>query len=254
MAIQLFRVVDVETCGYEDDGPGDLVELGWTDVTFVNGALSKLDIPQSRLFKPVRPICNMGRSIHQISNHGISHAPARDLNEFLHKLPKADAYVAHNKEFEIKILPEIADATWICTYRAAVSLLPDARSHSNQYLRFEMNSLETLKIPERAGLPVHRAGPDSLVTAANLAMLVKYASLERMVEISNTTQPVKYIRFGEHKGKTFTDQTVPSSYLTWIASKDTFDPSITLSAKNELERRRSVTGPGMANLFSGPGV
>ena len=57
-------------------------------------------------------------------------------NAVVRSIVDTDLFVAHNADFEQSFLPEFAAVPWVCTFRAALRLVPDATSHSNQALRY----------------------------------------------------------------------------------------------------------------------
>lgn len=64
--------------------------------------------------------------------------------------------VAHNAQFDRSMIPETG-RPWICSYRPARHLWPDAQGHSNQVLRYWLD----LRVDAQAA---HSAAGDTLVT------------------------------------------------------------------------------------------
>ena len=93
---------------------------------------------------------------------------------------RPEVLVAHNCAFERMFLEATLPASlpWICTYKAALHVSPEAPRHSNQVLRYRRN----LKLDPALAMLPHRAGPDAYVTAHLLTKLLGLASAEQMVQ------------------------------------------------------------------------
>lgn len=88
------------------------------------------------------------------------------LKNVIGRFKGADAYVAHNCDFERSFLGNYLDpATWICTYKCALRAWPDLTSHSNQALRYTLGLVNPHGI-DRTTLNSHRALSDAIVTSA----------------------------------------------------------------------------------------
>ncbi len=157
--------------------------------------------------------------------------------------------VAHNAKFDSEFLPEVfREIPWICTYRCALALFPDAERHSNQSLRYELD-LDVSDMPEEAGGLAHRALYDAWVTRALLLELMQTVSLRIKIEpghnlaqdclhelIRITSEPIllKTVRFGKHSGQEWSE--VPTTYLHWITGQD-FDEDVLHTANHYLRKR-----------------
>ncbi|WP_275183708.1 exodeoxyribonuclease X, partial [Citrobacter freundii] len=125
----MLRVIDTETTGLEG-GPETVVEIASVDI--VDGVICN---PMSDLVKPGVAIGFEAMAIHHITEDMVEGAPL--LSEVIGRYLGADAYVAHNAKFDKAKLPAM-NAPWICTAKLARSLLPEHKSHSNQYLRYSL--------------------------------------------------------------------------------------------------------------------
>lgn len=204
----LLRVIDTETTGLEG-GPETVVEIASVDI--VDGVICH---PMSDLVKPGVAIGFEAMAIHHITEDMVEGAPL--LSEVIGRYLGADAYVAHNAKFDKSKLPQI-DAPWICTAKLARSLLPEHKSHSNQYLRYSLGLKP--EVPE--GLYAHRALYDCYVTAELLLYMGRQAkwTMGEMRAISNNPSLLHALRFGKHKGVPFAElaKTEPG-YLRWLVS------------------------------------
>jgi exodeoxyribonuclease X len=141
--------------------------------------------------------------------------------------------VAHNSAFEQQfITPTITDALpWICTYKVALRIWPDAPRHTNQVLRYWLG----LKLPAEHAMPPHRAGPDAWVTANLLAAMMPLASVEDMIAWTLEPKLMPNIPFGKHRGMAWSE--APQDYLNWMVRQTDMDQDAIWNAKRELARR-----------------
>ena len=106
------------------------------------------------------------------------------------------AFAAHNAKFEQQWCAALTGGTpWICTYRCALRVWPDAPNHQNNTLRY------WLKLPadRRRAEPTHRAGPDAYVTAYLLKALLNSASVEQLIHWSAEPALLARCTFGKHR-------------------------------------------------------
>jgi exodeoxyribonuclease X len=151
----------------------------------------------------------------------------------------AQAYVAHKAEFEQAFLGEHlgGEALWVCTWKCALRVWPDALSHSNQSLRYRLGLVNPFGI-DRATLVAHRALSDAIVTAAVFVELTKRAKWSDLVHWS--AEPALYTRLplGMYRRKRFDE--VPEDYLRWIVEgRNELREEIKASAVYWLQKRAS---------------
>jgi exodeoxyribonuclease X len=221
----MLRVIDTETTSIE----GGVVEIASVDI--VDGIICN---PMSDLVKPTEPISFEAMAIHHITEDMIADAPA--IDDVIDRYQGADAYVAHNAKFDKSKLPQIT-APWICTLKLARSLYPEHPSHSNQYLRYSLGLKPYL--PE--GLYAHRALYDCYVTAELLMFMGRAAqwTMRQMREISNEPSLMYAMRFGKHKGRTFSDIAIEDpGYLRWLLGTTDLDEDIRFTAEHWLGRKK----------------
>ena len=145
------------------------------------------------------------------------------------------AYAAHNAKFERQwITDEMTGAApWICTYKCALRLWPDAPSHSNMALRYwrKPEGLDRA-VADRA----HRAYPDAYVTAFLLRDMLELAPLEQLIAWTNQPALLAKIPFGALRGQPWS--AADEGLLRWILNKD-FSEDIHFTARAELAKRRT---------------
>jgi exodeoxyribonuclease X len=78
---------------------------------------------QSTLVRPGIPVPPESSAVHHLIDEDLAGAPP-----LMELFKDADAYVAHNADFERSFLgPLLGDATWVCTYKAALRIWPTCR-------------------------------------------------------------------------------------------------------------------------------
>lgn len=236
---RIIRVVDLETTGL---APPDAApcEVGAVDIReHCDLAPWKIDsVSYSLLCNPSRPIPPEISAIHHIVDEDVSDAPfwpsvieqvsARDDG-----MLSPQVFAAHNAKFERQWFTDevTGGKPWICTYKCAVRLWPDAPSHGNQALRYW---LKPNGLDREIAAVAHRAFPDAYVTAFLLLEMLKKESVETLIEWTSKPILLSTIRFGKHAGKKFAE--LPTDYLQWMTRQD-FDEDVAFTVKAELKRR-----------------
>jgi exodeoxyribonuclease X len=193
---------------------------------------------QSTLVRPGIPVPPESSAVHHLIDEDLAGAPP--LMEVFELFKDADAYVAHNADFERSFLgPLLGDATWVCTYKAALRIWPDLPAHNSQALRYRLGLVNPFSIDRRTLSP-HRALSDAIVTAAVFTEVLKHAKWGDLVQWSSEAALLSVLRFGKHRGERF--DTVPADYLEWLAG-GTHDmrEQVRFSARYWLGRRTAET-------------
>lgn len=240
----LLRVVDIETTGMAPP-MAEVIELGWQDV--LDGQLH--GPPRSSLFSPERPSPPEVLAVHHIlpaQLEGRSRfvpIQADVTMTLMGPHQPVTAYVAHNAEFERQFLadwtaPDYQEPTpgWICTYRGALRVWPDAPSHGNQALMYWLGLHEELE--EAARHPPHRAGPDAHVTAAILCRLLREASLEDLIRWTDEPRLLPRCPIGKFRGRPWSE--VEGGFLSWMLRQPDMEEDYRWNARRELDRRRGA--------------
>lgn len=215
-------VLDVETTGLDPE-KHRVVELAAVPVY----PDRPITIRRSTLVDPEMTIPPEARGIHHISDDDVKGKPL--LEDALLEVTKGyRTFVpaAHNKDFDSKFLPGL-EGEWICTWRCAKHIWPEAPSHSNQTLRYW---LELFSEPAHNAMPPHRAGPDAWVTAHILKRMLEGRTAEDLLALTKAPILLRTVHFGKHRGEDWSK--VPKDYLRWILNGRDFDPDVVHTAKH----------------------
>lgn len=191
----------------------------------------------SHLCNPGIPIPPKASAVHHILDCDVAGRPSVEdvIEDF-----GADAYIAHNASFEKSFLDRLLGSpTWICTYRVALRVWPDAPGHSNQVLRYWLGHVYPFGLPRKDNDP-HRALSDCYTTGAIFADLVKkQVRWSDMVKWSSEPALQSVIRFGKkHRGQRY--DAVPADYLDWIVNQSDMDEDTKFSAQYWLNKRATT--------------
>jgi exodeoxyribonuclease X len=214
-------VIDTETTGL-DPNSASILELGVVKLpgfeTF------------TRIVKPEHEIEIQAMAAHHITEDMVKKGSSLEEAIKFSKISKEKFICAHNAAFDSGFLK--IDKPWICTYRCARHLWPEAPAYSNQVLRYWLRIEEQLYSGEGAKimqLPPHRALPDAWVTAHILYKMLTDNKPEKLVELTKTPIMIKTINFGKYKGTLF--EKVPRDYLAWMLRQKDFDSDSVYTAK-----------------------
>lgn len=239
-----FRVLDIETTGLDPDEGAEVIELGWTDYEALNGRLVETNSILCRSERPcppdvlaihhILPEDQVGCDLFDVARAEVRMVMAGDFGhvEFL---------VAHNAAFEQKFLSTLTNPEfqspppkWICTMKCAMRIWPDAPSFGNQALRYFLG----LNADRKRADPVHRAGPDSYVTALLLARLLEKTAIKDLVRWTAEPSLMPTCPIGKFRGKKWPE--VETGFLQWMLAQASMEPDLKWNAKRELDRRREV--------------
>jgi exodeoxyribonuclease X len=222
------RCIDFETTGIPTDADPDhaIVEIGMCDVNAIVGLPAVLSETVSVLCDPGRPIPHEAMAVHHITDDMVAGATGS-----IDVLGSPDYFAAHNADYEQKFFG--TGRPFICTWKVALRLWPEASSHGLQFLRYHLGLAPR---PEEC-VPPHRAGPDAYLCAVLMERILEdgRASLDDMVRWSSGPALLPRITFGKHKGSKWED--APTDYLDWIVNKSDMDRDVKANAKHHLKAR-----------------
>lgn len=205
-----YWVVDSETTGIGDEDKACEVAGFYCED---NRILSHYET----LVNPGIPIPAIASGIHHITDAMVQGAP--DIHDAMAPFfdEEFDFVVAHNAEFDKRMM-DFGECPWVCTWKLANVVYPDAPSYKNQALRYWLG----LPDPEYAKMSfAHRGLYDSEVTTHLFQNLLSKAvsdePVEKMIDISNRPLLLRKVGFGKHAGMQWSE--VPRSYLDFILHK-----------------------------------
>ncbi|MGH6725121.1 MAG: DNA polymerase III subunit epsilon [Pseudolabrys sp.] len=237
----IIRVIDLETTGFTAP-EAKVCEIGWIDL--VSTTLDLAGKPagwriagphRGELVNPGIPIPPITSAVHHLIDEDVASARTWEMvcADFFPPSDPVVAYAAHNIKMERQWITDdlMGGIPWVCSYKAALRVWPDAPSHSNQALRYWRRPAG---LSRELAAGAHRAAPDAYVTAHLLLDLLETASLDQLIEWSS--QPVLLVRchIGKERGKLWAD--IESGFLRWLLDKD-FDEDVKFTARHHLELR-----------------
>ena len=239
------RVIDLETTG-NSFTDGGVVEIGWQDVALdgEDGWVLR-GPPQARLVNPGNPISAATSAIHHIIDEDVAAAPSGQAvaGDILRAVPGPAplALVAHRAAFEQRWCTRALTGgmPWICTWKTALRIWPEAPGHSNQGLRYWRRPSG---LDRALGLPAHRAGPDAYVTAFHLRDMLAAASPEQLIEWSAQPGLLSRVPYGRLRGRRVRD--LADEDLDALLASERPDGDLGFTAAQERGRRsEAVAGP-----------
>lgn len=193
----------------------------------------------SSLVRPPIPIPAETSAVHHIIDADVMGAvpweqESNRLSELLAE-PGAIA-VAHNAQYERDVLSKTAlpSVPWLCTYKAALRIWPDAPGHSNETLRYWLGHGTGRSSRQEP----HSALHDAQVTAGILRELWGKASLGDMIKWADEPALLPRCPIGDWRGYVWSD--VEESFLYWILKKKgSMRPDVVFCAQTEIDRRET---------------
>jgi exodeoxyribonuclease X len=237
----LIRCYDSETTGI-DPRLDRICEVGVVDLKFIQVEEGKIERGEiwSSLVDPGRPISPEASGVHDVTDEMVAGKPK--IASLLDRLQAGppDAYCAHNAKFDAQFFKP-ANIPWLCTYKLALRLWPEAPSHKLNALRYWLKL--RLAPPSNVTQRTHSALYDAYICAAILRRVAMAGvSFDNMLMVSSEPALLPRLTFGEHAMKPIAE--VPSDYLSWILKKGGgskgFDEDVLSTAMRELKRRRDA--------------
>lgn len=239
------RVIDLETTGVHP--PAAICELGYCDLVVEKNPSTgeaewQIRDGRETLVNPGIAIPPETSAIHHIVDEDVANSPP--FLDFIDAIRQRNAdeellFCAHNCNFEQAWLTAkvVGDVRWICTYKCALRVWPEAPNFQNQTLRYY---LKPEGLDRKIASVSHRAYPDAYVTAHILRELLRYATVDQLVKWTSEPALLVRCRFGKHKGKLWTE--IESSYLEWILRAD-FEEDVVFTATYVLQQRKASELP-----------
>jgi len=246
----VFAVMDLETTGFDPETEAP-VEVAVTSLQVGAPEECQIIALGSDLIDPGRPIPPEARAVHHLSDADVR--GKIDLDTALKQWPmlnvrgmRDDQYVpvAHNARFDAAFWTGVdpQEDGWLCTYRLASHLWPNAPGHGNQVLRYWLDL--DAEMVFALTMPPHRALPDTYVTAHLLRAILEAApdsidTVEALHALGWAPIEQSTCRFGKHRGTPWAE--VPMDYLRWMRRQgaDQWDADVWHTVALQWERRKS---------------
>lgn len=228
----MIRVIDIESTGLDPKSDA-IIEIASVDMIKGGGITN----PMQTFVAPGRIIPASASAIHHILDADVVGAPT--LAEAIERFRGADAYVAHQAEFERSFLEAsgIASVPWLCTFKCALRVWPEFEAHNNQFLRYQLGLSEPFGM-RREDIHPHRAASDVIVTAAIFEKLLAAAKWSDLMAWSQEPALHTRLHFGKHRGQRY--DAVDPSYLDWVLRQKDMDAGVLHSAKHWLAQKEGV--------------
>jgi exodeoxyribonuclease X len=238
----LFRVFDTETTGLDVE-TAKIVEIGACDVWHLHpadappGFADFVQSPsQAWLCNPGIPIPPEAKAVHHIIDSDVAIAPLASTVIARLVPNEPTVFVAHNAKYDRPILEREglpAGEAWLCTYRLAMHVWPEAPSYKNEVLRYWLG-FDELPRHTRIGQSVpHRAAHDSAVTALLLREALtrimvdrKLCDVEALIKWAESPVVLKgNLGFGKYFDKTWAHVAqMDASYFDWMIKQEDREP------------------------------
>lgn len=240
---ETFVVVDLEATSRE---PTEAHIVEWAAVVIQPPwfGQEKPATVHTGLVRPPIPIPPETSAVHHIIDADVSYAPHwLDEGAKLFDLLAPDGViaVAHNADYERTILarelPPLPALRWLCSYKAALRVWPDAPGHSNETLRYFLKLQHgPYTLGRGARQMPHSAAHDAIVTALLLAELQRAGtSIEDMLAWTEQPAMLPTCPLGDWRGHKWAD--VDEGFLLWIMRKIHDREDVRFCAQAELDRR-----------------
>ena len=229
------HVIDVETTGL-DPKADRIVEIAAVTVALdPRPHVEALSL--DTLVNPGIPIGPLSRAVHHIGDEMVADSPRYELLvPRLGELARSGPFAAHRAAFDRAFTG--SRRPWICTFRLARHLWPEAPSHANQVLRYYLGLEVEECLAGEGGIVPHRAAGDALVSAALLIRELEQAPEDTdlpqwALELSARPVLLPFATFGKHRGERWSN--VPLDYIEYMARQPLDDEDLVHTLRSALE-------------------
>lgn len=234
-----FAIVDVETTGVDPD-VDKIVEIA-----ILRRRAGKFEAFHS-LVNPGFPIPPTASAVHHIVDEDVADKPRiEDLQDAILDALDGSIPVAFNAAFDALFVDPAAGVKpepkeWICAFRLARHMFPEAPGYSNQTLRYWLKTK-----PQSMGLGAHRAIDDCYVTLESFVHMLRLCqergqtTLDQVLAQANEPLISTTCPFHKYQDVPWTE--VPQDYIEWtLRERDDIDEDMRITLQRELQRRESL--------------
>jgi len=194
----------------------------------------------SSLCKSSKKVDTAAMSVHHITNEMLKDASSCIQSSAYTYLQDNNTdeniLIGHNINFEIKMLEKeefISQFQIIDTLKCVKSLIPECEIFQLQYLRYELLLYKDEKSMAEAldiKLNAHRALSDALHTRLLYEVLLQYATLSQLIEISAAPVLMQKFLFGKYSGR-YIEEVIDMdpSYIQWVLNLEDIDEDLAYS-------------------------
>ena len=231
--------VDIETTGLEEKDRICEIAAMFDE----NSEVKSL----SSLCKSGKKIGNEAMSLHHITNEMVKESPSCKESSAYTALEENNSsenvLIAHNLGFTLGMLEKEgfkSQMQCVDTFRCTKALIPECEVFNLQFLRYELQLYKEEKIAaEELGIKisVHRALSDAFHIRLLYGLLLEYATLSELIEISSKPILIQKFSFGKYSGRYIEEiAQIDRGYLEWMAHNfDGIDEDLLYSIKTYLE-------------------
>lgn len=240
--------IDFETTG-KDATTAHPIEMAVVSTRTGGACCSLLALPPGEVVPPE------ASAIHHIIDEDLLGAPTlEDIAGVTKRAYGGAVLVAHNAEYEAAIIDRMwggQPVRWVCTYKVALVMYPDAPSHSNEGLRY------FLRVGDRgrsSGMASHSALHDAQITALlfehmlaeqrarmeesaefRAASVSREDVIEWMLQVSREPAKLPTCPIGKERGKKWAD--VDAGFMSWCLRQPDMREDVKHACREELGRR-----------------
>lgn len=216
-------IIDTETTGFNEP---EVIELAWECLTSGQRFQCR--------YEPTKEVEFGAIATHHIRTSDLlGEKPSCEVNS---DIPSECRYfIAHNADFDWKMLGSPANIKRICTEAIARKLWPDSDSFKLTSLILQLYGTgdDMMYLVRNA----HGAANDVLMCAMLLGKILEKSGLSRddvetLWRFSEDCRIPDVFTFGKHKGEAIGD--VPASYLQWFQKQPEIDPYLRIAIERAL--------------------
>jgi len=196
----------------------------------------------SSLCKSSKKVKNEAMALHHITNEMLEDQVSIEKTLAYKKLQEHNlednVLISHNISFDLGMLEKEGFTSYyqcIDTLRCVKALIPECEQFSLQYLRYELllyKDEENLCEAMACEIQAHRALSDALHTKLLYEVLLQYATLSQLIEISSKPVLMQKLLFGKYSGRYIEEiMELDPSYLHWLLSLENIDEDLAYSIK-----------------------
>lgn len=199
------------------------------------------------LCKSPKKISKEAMSLHHITNEMIADAQTCQQSDTYKLLQECNTegnvLIAHNVNFDLRMLKKEGfelNMKKVDTLRCVKALIPECEKFGLQFLRYELNLYkEETELAAELGVDLcaHRALSDSLHLKLLWKILLQYATVSQLIEISANPVLLDKLPFGKYSGRYIEEiVNLDMGYLHWMLENiDDMDEDLQYSIRHHMK-------------------